>query len=216
MIKKFTVCAERNCGTNYIERLIPKVFDLKYTFDFGPKHFMGWHDQGMKDSNDTLFLCVVRNPYDWLSALFESKHHVPFHMKTFESFLLSEWYSIHHGNRHPDYGKERTDDRYWKDNSRHKNIFQMRERKLLYLHDTVPSMNNNHYHIRYEDLCNNLEGVIASISEVFSIKIKNKNFEKTKHKQPYNIENRHKDIINKNINWDVESLFNYQKNQRRY
>ena len=77
-IKNFTICAERDTGTNYMQRLIPQAFGINMTWDYGPKHFMGWHDSGLVDAHNTLCICMVRNPYDWLMALFKTKHHVPY------------------------------------------------------------------------------------------------------------------------------------------
>lgn len=216
MITDFTVCGERNSGTNYIQRLLPEMYKINYTFKYGPKHFMGWHDAGLADSYNTLCICMVRNPYDWLMALFKTKHHVPFHMKTKRSFLLSEWYSIHHGRGHKDYGKERTDDRYWIDGTRHKNIFEMRRRKLQYIKNTIPNLAKNHYLIRYEDLCNNTKQVLKDIGNKFELKEHKIHFEKSVEKAPYKVEPAILQIINENIDWETESLFNYEINRRRY
>ena len=215
MINNFHILAERNSGTNYIERLIPKAFDIPITFDFGPKHFMGLSNEAIAKSNDTLFLCLVRNPYDWLTALFNAKHHVPFHMTTFEKFLLSEWYSIHHSKGHPDYGKERMDDRYWMDNTRHKNICEMRSRKFKYLKHDITNLAKNRYHIRYEDLCNNISGVLTDMSYKFNLNL-NKNYENPIKKPPYKIPKYHLNIINENIDWETESLFDYEIDKRVY
>lgn len=215
MINRFYILGERNCGTNYIQRLISKTFDIPITFDFGPKHFMGWSNEAIAKSNDTLFLCLVRNPYDWLIALFNSKHHVPFHMNTFEKFLLSEWYSIHHPKNHPDHGKERMDDRYWVDNTRHKNICEMRSRKLRYLKYDIPNLAKYHYHIRYEDLCNNTSGILDDIANKFNLPI-NKDYENSIDKPPYKISNYDLNLIDKNIDWQTESLFGYKIGKRVY
>lgn len=217
-IKNFTICAERDTGTNYMQRLIPQAFGINMTWDYGPKHFMGWHDSDLVDAHNTLCICMVRNPYDWLMALFKTKHHVPYGSMrdTFKSFATSEWYSIHHGNRHPDHGKERTDDRYWVNGERHKNIFEMRKRKLYYIKHDIPSKAPNHYHVRYEDLCNNTEGVVQSISETFNLEIKNTDYEAAVKKEPYEIKHGQFNLINEHTDWEAEALFDYTINRRSY
>ena len=215
-INNFFILAERDSGTNYMTRLMTSFFGLNITWEYGPKHFFGWVDERIKASQNTLFVCMVRNPYDWLSALFKTKHHVPFQMKTFDKFLLSEWYSIHHEEFSDKQGQERLDDRYWKDNTRHKNIFQMRQRKLLYLKETVPTLTKNYHYIRYEDLCKNTSAVMIELSEKFQIPIVNSHLEKSLVKSPYRIRKEYKEIIDKNIDWDTECLFGYYRNQRRF
>lgn len=216
-IKNYTIYAERDCGTKYVERLIKTVFCLEVTWEFGEKHFFGWHDAQIAQSKETLFICMTRNPYDWLMALFKHKHHVPFHMaKDTKKFLLEEWYSIHHKPHYPSYPNERIEDRYWVDGSRHKNIFQMRRRKLEYLYFQIPRLTKNNIFIRYEDLIKNPGELLHNISERFSIEISDYSYEAAEEKVPYNIEDDIKQIIDANIDWRVEKLFNYCIDQREY
>tara|TARA_B110000027_G_C16122057_1_gene303744 strand:+ start:2092 stop:2340 length:249 start_codon:yes stop_codon:yes gene_type:complete len=62
-IQKITIYGERCSGTNYLETLLAKNFhDYKLTWKYGWKHFFG--HQNLENSDDTLFICIVRNPVD--------------------------------------------------------------------------------------------------------------------------------------------------------
>jgi hypothetical protein len=81
MIKKYTIYGERCSGTNYLENLIDKNFDIKITWEFGWKHFFGFNDNQLKNSDDTLFICIVRNPVDWINSFYRELHHSPIKYK---------------------------------------------------------------------------------------------------------------------------------------
>ena len=61
MIKKYTIYGERCSGTNYLENIIDINFDVNLTWEYGHKHFFGHQDNKLKNSDDTLFICIVRN-----------------------------------------------------------------------------------------------------------------------------------------------------------
>jgi hypothetical protein len=86
MIKKFTIYGERCSGTNYLENLVLENFDVELTREYGSKHFFGFSD--LSGSDDTLFIGIVRNPYDWFNSLYTYKHHLPQQMfKNINVFL---------------------------------------------------------------------------------------------------------------------------------
>ena len=64
MLNKFTIYGERCSGTTYLEQIINLNFKADITWEYGWKHFFGFHD--LTNSDDTLFICIVRNPYDWI------------------------------------------------------------------------------------------------------------------------------------------------------
>ena len=43
--------------------------------------FFGFQDEELKNSNDTLFICIVGNPIDWINSLYRNPHHIPRHNK---------------------------------------------------------------------------------------------------------------------------------------
>ena len=73
-MKYFTIFGERCSGTNYLEQLILKNFEIDITWKYGWKHFSGFNNY--KDSDDVLFLCIVRNPFNWIDSLFKFKYHL--------------------------------------------------------------------------------------------------------------------------------------------
>ena len=73
-ITRFTIYGERCSGTNYLQELIELNFDVETTWDYGWKHFFGFND--LLNSDDTLFICIVRNPIDWINSLYKNKHHL--------------------------------------------------------------------------------------------------------------------------------------------
>ena len=75
MVNKFTIYGERCSGTNYLESLMVNNFDVSITWDYDWKHFFGWHS--LNNSDDTLFIGIVRNPVDWLNSFY--KNHIIYH-----------------------------------------------------------------------------------------------------------------------------------------
>src|ERR1700677_1882589 len=97
MIEKFTVYGERCSGTNFIEVLLLDNFKIDITWKYGWKHFFGFSD--LKNSDDTLFICIIRNPYDWSKSLYYNKFHIPYaNSINFNNFINNEWYSIYEEN----------------------------------------------------------------------------------------------------------------------
>ena len=76
MIKKFTIYGERCSGTNYLENIIKINFDVDITWEYGFKHFFGFQDEQLKQSDDTLFICIVRNLPDWINSFYRTPHHL--------------------------------------------------------------------------------------------------------------------------------------------
>ena len=74
MLNKFTIYGERCSGTNYLEVLILKNFKVKLTWEYGPKHFFGFNNK-LDKSDDTLFVCIIRDSFKWLNSLYRDKYH---------------------------------------------------------------------------------------------------------------------------------------------
>jgi hypothetical protein len=103
-IKYYTIYGERCSGTKYLEDLFNNNFDIELKWDYGWKHFFGFHkfniDLSENDSKNynedqTLFICVVRNPVDWLTNFYESKYNLPLENYDIDSFLKNEFYSVY-------------------------------------------------------------------------------------------------------------------------
>ena len=222
MIKNFTIYGERCSGTNLLEAIITgssyfhsnnkEVFDIPLTWDFGYKHWFGFNDEHIKQKGqETLFLSIVRDPYDWIISLFKKKHHIPAINYSVDNFLLGEWYSIDHKITSPTYREEILVDRNWKTGKRYRNIFELRRNKLEYLLDIMPSIAPNYILIKYEDLCKNHIKVINDIASKYNLKIINKECLKPKIQNHYDLHEKFVEIINKNIDWNMEARIGYHK-----
>ena len=76
LIKKYTIYGERCSGTNYLENIININFDVNLTWEYGWKHFFGFHDNRFENSDDTLFICIIRNLPDWINSFYREMHHL--------------------------------------------------------------------------------------------------------------------------------------------
>jgi hypothetical protein len=92
MITNYTIYGERCSATNYLEELISLNFDVDINWNFGWKHFFGFNN--FNNSDNTLFIGIVRNPYDWINSLYRDQHHLPRDFINIEKYLKNEFYSI--------------------------------------------------------------------------------------------------------------------------
>ena len=169
----FTILGERCSGTNFLENAILENFDIGLTWTFGNKHFFGHHKY--KNSDNVLFIGIVRNPYDWVNSFYRDKHHLPPELTAnVESFLCNEFYSINEG-------KEIMEDRNIINNNRYSNIYESRFIKTKFLIEEMPKKVKNYILIKYEDLNNNYEKTHEIIEKQFNLKRKNKDFVKIEH-----------------------------------
>jgi hypothetical protein len=207
-IEKFSLYGERHSGTNFLEQTIKQTFEIDSTFFFGHKHWMGFANPSkILYNRQILFFGIIRHPYDWISGFFNMPHHVPKHNKhNFQNFLLNEWYSV------DKYQKEILNDRNFNTQPnpiRYKNIFDLRENKLLFLSETMPIIAKNYVLVNYEFLVKHHDKFIELISNRFNL-IKKNHPPKPITKHKYVLDSTVKDIIDKNINWDLESTFGYE------
>lgn len=207
MILKYTIYGERHSGTNLLDRFIRSYFDLDFNYSFGHKHFFQLSNLVDKDTSDTIFFCIVRNPYDWLWAMHSLPHHCGFRHKNIEEFFSKEWWS-----RHEFLGPEIIEDRNWITGEKYKNIFELRQHKLCFL-SYMPQLVKNVYILNYEDfLWKPQHDIAKSISIHTRIPIKENSQPVDLHK----IKKHHKKNnihllydINCLIDWSIESVFGY-------
>ena len=156
MIIKYTIYGERCSGTNYLEKLMKINFDVEITWSYGWKHFFGFND--LSNSDDVLFIGIVRNLCDWVNSFYREKHHLkPEITKDHNSFLNNTFYSFHDDNT------EIMQDRNIETNERYKNIFELRHVKNKFLIETMPKLVKNYCIITYDDLLNNFSDVMDKI-----------------------------------------------------
>ena len=166
MIKKYTIYGERCSGTNYLEQLMLHNFDIEVTWEYGWKHFFGFND--LSNSDDVLFIGIVRNLCDWINSLYREKHHLkPEITKDINSFLNNTFYSFHDNNT------EIIEDRNIETNERYKNIFELRHIKNKFLIETMPKLVKNYLLITYDELLDNFSGVMEKIKN-FGLEVRSK------------------------------------------
>ena len=164
MISKIKIYGERCSGTNYLENLIEKNFNVEILHQYGFKHFFGFHN--LENSDNTLFICIFRNYFTWLNSLYNKKWHIsPSQRTSIHHFLHSEHWSyyddiIHHKNK---YGNEILEDRHIYTNERYKNILELRYIKYKWMIETLPQLVKHSLFIRYEDLIINFNNTMLEI-----------------------------------------------------
>ena len=156
MITKIQIYGERCSGTNYLEELLLLNFDVEIIWSYGWKHFFGFND--VSNSDDVLFIGIIRNLEDWINSLYREKHHLPVELtKNIDAYLNNTFYSIEEN------GNEMMNDRNIETNERYKNIFELRHIKNKFLIETMPTLVKNYCLITHDDLINNFVDTMNKI-----------------------------------------------------
>ena len=197
----------------------------------GWKHFFGTPEnvESMKKAKEwCLAIAIVRNPIDFFVSFFKHPHHqTPERTKDFETFLMSEFYSIDLNTK-----EELIEDHNLNDfTKRYKNLFELRSVKLNYLHSAMPIITPNYVMVRLEDLKDDPERVLEEwktkfhLCRVFDHYVVEKkrvlpqsrqwyrfNLSEDLPKENYTIDDPHiKDIIRTHLNFESEALVGYDK-----
>lgn len=174
-IKKVTIYGERCSGTNYLDELLHLNFDISLTWDYGRKHFFGFND--LTNSEDVLFIGIVRNLPDWVNSLFREKHHLHIRYnkelnekEKLDYFLNKEHTSFNHDVEYDD--KEILEDRNIFTGNKYINIFELRHIKNKFLIEIMPTLAKNYCLITHDDLLTNFVGIMNKIKN-HNLKIKN-------------------------------------------
>jgi hypothetical protein len=207
-IIQYSIYGERHSGTNFLEGILETYFSIPRTWEFGDKHWFGFTDpKHLIRSPRTLFINIVRNPYDWINGFFLNPYHIPKrNTTTLKNFISKEWYSIN-----PQGEEMSWDNNYYAfTNIRYKNIFEMRMYKLYYLRHILPNLVDNYVLIRYEDLLSDANGIIQRISDRFCLQLKNLPLSIVPLlKHQYKTKNNLLEIINSNLDWPIENTAGY-------
>lgn len=208
-VDKFTIYGERHSGTNFLEQCIKNRFGLELTYFFGFKHFFGWTKPETisyhKLSLHTLFIGIVRDPYQWTIAMLNAPHHVhPHRTVNIPTFLTSEWYSTDY------HDKEIMDDRSFITKQRYKNIFDMRTTKYKYLAEIMPVIAPNYVLFSYDTFLKNHDNYLNILQNRFSLK-KIGEAPKPIIKNSYSVNPEIKDIIDNNLDWTLEQSLGFSK-----
>ena len=165
-MKKVTIYGERCSGTNYLEELLLLNFDIEICWSYGWKHFFGFNN--LSDTDDVLFIGIIRNLEDWINSLYREKHHLPSSLTaTVDTYLTNTFYSLEIGTN-----DEIIQDRNMETNEKYKNIFELRRIKNKFLIEKMPTLVKNYCLITYDDLTNNFIDIMNKLRDS-GLKIKN-------------------------------------------
>ncbi len=220
-VTDFTIYGERCSGTNWLQQSIETSMNIPVTWRFGWKHFPGHNS--LEASSDCLFLCIVRNPYDWLASLFQSPHHLAMHLRCdFSTFLTDEFYSWYDEQGHiqeKKFGTEIMADRHIKENRRYRNILELRNVKNSFFLESLPRKVKNHYVVSYDLMKIEHAAVLEDISQQFDLPIRSNtglnSFDAkrggTYQHRDYLIQDHHLNIINNGLDWRLEEILGFSK-----
>lgn len=203
-IEKFVVYGERHSGTTFLESSL-RCFNMSQTGFFGHKHWMGFaKPEKIEYTMHIMFVCIVRNPYEWITAFFDLPHHIPLYKRTsLKSFMLDEWYSVNSAQQ------EILEDRNMLDPiQRYKNIFEMRDIKNQYMINVLPNLARNFVFVKYEDLFYNYNNIMYTIQNKFHLKLI-QDLPKPTQIIKRNLTPECIEIVNQNINWKTENSIGY-------
>lgn len=242
-IQDIAIIGERCSGTNFIRNLLAANFPKyricenlheeingEYKNEYAHKHYFPWINltqfnikksdldsnelDFLNGSNQTLFVFVVRDPYDWIRSFYAQPFgvHNALLGKGFWHFLTSQWTA-------PNREVWRTEKWNPYKGRPFKNVLELREYKILnYLQ---AGLSVNHFLvIPYEKAAKHSEELIEFASHFFSLE-KSKDFSPMDYYKGWNkLGDFHKKqylpflkkeltFINQNINWKVERLVGY-------
>ena len=236
MIRYVQIFGERCSGTNFVTRLIRKnMKNIQMTKDYGGKHWFikDHHPRGrsnqstdlqcvrsLQDCDDTLFVCIFRNPYDWIRSIHNMPHHARNHKNIpFREFIRKPWHSIEHVRRNP-FWLPREDQYYFIEEAI--NILRLRSIKIEHLLN-LESQVQHIYFLRYEIIAKD-NAHLATIANQFQIDL-NSSLEGViphigrSHKTPFSpvvypdFQPEDLSFINEELDWDLERRVNYQSRE---
>jgi len=196
MIDKFTILGERCSGTNILRALMLKNFELKFTEEYGHRHFQIFHNN-FENSDDCLFVSIIRNPFDWINSLYLKPWHLSYETAQdnyhfLNHLFFSKWPSYERRNTKLEHmnvdvcnnrerlscGYEIEQDVHLITNKKYKNILECRYDKINFMQNVMPKKVKNHILIRYEDLINDFDYTMFRLRTKFKLISRNVGFEK--------------------------------------
>lgn len=213
-IENFTIYGERSSGTNYLEKCIKGKFGLDITYFYGFKHFFGWTKPEVITyrGKHTLFICIVRSPYEWLLSMKLHPHHVPSqNQRSLQNLFFNEWFSVQQSGDEIKEDRNFTTDR--KNPIKYKNIFEMRATKYRYLLYTMPIIAQNFVLLSYDSFLVNRDNYLNIIGNRFSLKPVNRFIPSIKIKAPKVITQEHRELIDPNLDWSLEQSLGFFQNE---
>jgi len=193
-IKYFTILGERCSGTHFVKFSMISNFKIEYldfdTVKYIPKkiHFFG-HDEDIynhAELDKTIYICVIRDPVEWIDSFFKRLHHVPEeNKKNVFNFLTKKFYSIYEDG--PKKNTEIMEDRNIITKEQYKNIFELRKVKCNYFFNVVQNKVKHFLLLKYEDLRDDYDNTLELIKNKFNLIKKTDEYLKIiKYKGTYN------------------------------
>lgn len=234
-IKYFTICGERCSGTNFLYHLMARnFFNLFYTQEFGTTHSFWWFNQAidyaklnrmkysekavtLADSENCLFIFIIRNPYDWLRSFYLQPHHVHKSLlrQNFFYFISSPWKSTGEF----DCRQAEIDNCNPDTNQSFSNILELRKYKILHSL-TLSKLVDNYLLVRYEDIEKTPAEFVHFVAHYYNLKkipeftpintYKGTNIPYKK-KRYFPFSQKELNFINNQTDWSVEWLVGFKK-----
>ena len=171
-MENFTILGERNSGTYFLQYAMLYNFNLNYV-QKNEKHFFGHHEFPKETMDKTLYICIVRDPVEWIDSFFKRLRNIPPKNKeNIHSFLKNEFYSIYEQRDGDKINQEIMEDRNIFTKERYKNIFELRKTKIDYFLHHIKKYVKHFCLIKYEDLNNEYESVLENICKQFNLEKK--------------------------------------------
>lgn len=230
-IKRFKICGERCSGTNFLSCLIQRNFSgLVEEFAYGHKHALYWfnepldpeilqqigysiRDASLLESDDCLFIVVIRDPYDWLRSFYLTPHHVHKDLISsgFMHFISNEWKSeLNYYTK--------IDDINPNTKRPFSNIFELRKHKILnYLN--LSNLVKNYLLVKYEDIKENPEKFIDFVADYYNLEKTHKfisinTYKDTevpyRPKQYFSLSPEEIQFINNQLDWEIEGAIGFK------
>jgi hypothetical protein len=230
-IKKFTVIGERCTGTNLAKALIERNLGLEYV-ELCAKHYFQPTAFENKCLNDLLVIATVRDPFQWVAAMWVNKHDMTIYQKhSMSKMLFSEQIAVYDDFKALDFSMEIMENRhiYEKDSRfpvhnygrRYANIFEMRNVKHKFLLEDMPKLVPHFEVVNYESMRDEPETVLKKLCIDFDL-IMPQEFvpivENVKYyakegdvfkKRVYELDQTMKDLVKKNVDHNLESALDY-------
>ncbi len=164
VLTKFTIYGERCSGTNFLEQSVCENFDAAVTWEYGHKHFFGFQD--LSHSDDTLFLGIVRDGFDWINSLRRNPWHLAPKMCTSNSmFLTHEVHSFHFDANNVLTNDPIDEDRHMYEPHRwYATLFELRCVKTDFLMHSMPKLVKHYIFFKYENLVTDFHGCMNQIA----------------------------------------------------
>ena len=183
VIKKYTIFGERNSGTKYLYFILNNILYIDFTQEYGFKHWYikdlsprGINNtttdneciKSINDSDDTLFIVIVRNVYDWVGSMYKNPYYIINNSKSIYEFVSNKyvcgsnyksnilWDESNNNNKYPYFIEEA------------KNLIELRNLKNNHFYNLRTKV-KNFYLIRQEYLEENIYNMIKKFNLKYKI-----------------------------------------------